>query len=182
MLIRRLLLPAAVAALAARALPQPATGQVALKAKGQVARSRHENINYVAGTCGITQNPGGWDDPKPPTDCGTRLVNYAIQLSPEGAAGTRITPDVLLGENGIREKLGYTNCGLITPSNVVAGSWPAATGRIMAGTTPVRSLFGHQRTFVAKGHEQWDGRQPVQTVSETATTTIDWTLKFTRVR
>src|SRR4051794_27586047 len=92
-----------------------------LKAKGQLNRSRHQSTTYEAGTCGITQKPLDWDEPKPPMDCGTRLINYEVQLGWSGSTGVALTPDVLTGENGIREKLGYDNCNLVTPSNVNAG-------------------------------------------------------------
>lgn len=155
------------------------TGRVALKGKGQVNRSRHQSTTYEAGSCGITQEP--WQDPPQPMDCGTRLVNYDVQLS---VKGTEITPDVLTGENGIREKLGYDNCNLVTPSNVLAGSWPAVSARIKdKNNKPMRDYFGKQRTFTAKGRDAWSASRPVQGGSgeQTATTTIDWTLTFTRV-
>jgi hypothetical protein len=153
-----------------------------LKAKGQVNRSRHQSTTYEAGTCGITQNPLGWDDPRPPMDCGTRLVNYDVQLAWQGGTAVKLTPDVLRGENGVREKLGYDNCGLVTPNNVLEGAWPAATGRITFKGKPMNNYWGKQKTFTATGHESWDARRPVETVTQTSTVTIDWKLTFTRVK
>jgi hypothetical protein len=158
------------------------TGDTALKAKGQVNRSRHQNTTYEAGSCGITAPPLGWDDPKPPTDCGTRLVNYEVQLGWSGSTAVTLAPDVLTGENGIREKLGYDNCTLVTPNNVLAGTWPAATGRITSKGKPMNNYWGTQKTFTATGHESWDARRPVETVTQTANVTIDWKLTFTRVK
>jgi hypothetical protein len=158
------------------------TDRVSLKAKGQVNRSRHQNTTYEAGTCGITAPPLHWDDPKPPMDCGTRLINYDVQFGWEGSTAVKLIPDVLTGENGIREKLGYDNCGLVTPSNVLAGSWPAATGRIVdKRNKPMPNYWGKQKSFTATGHESWDASRPIETVIQTATTTIDWKLTFTRV-
>jgi hypothetical protein len=153
-----------------------------LKAKGQVNRSRHQSTTYEPGTCGITQNPMGWDDPKPPMDCGTRLVNYEVQLGWSGSTAVALTPDVVTGENGIREKLGYTNCSLVTPSNVNAGSWPAATGRISFKGKQMPNYWGKQKTFTATGHDSWTASRPIETVIQTATTTIDWKMTFTRVK
>jgi hypothetical protein len=158
------------------------TGQVSLKGKGQVSRSRHQSTTYEAGSCGITAPPLGWDDPKPPMDCGTRLVDYDVQVAWEGATAVKLTPDVLTGENGVREKLGYDNCGLVTPNNVLEGAWPAATGRIVdKKNRPMPDYWGRQKSFTATGHDSWDARRPVETVTQTATTTIDWKLTFTRV-
>jgi hypothetical protein len=154
-----------------------------MKAKGQVTRSRHQSTTYEAGTCGITQKPLDSDDPKPPMDCGTRLVNYEIQLGWQGSTAVKLSPDVLIGENGIREKLGYDNCNLVTPSNVLAGSWPAATGRIVdTHNKPMADYWGKQKTFTATGHESWSASRPIETVAQAATTTIDWKLTFTRVK
>jgi hypothetical protein len=153
-----------------------------LIAKGQVNRSRHQSTTYEAGACGITQNPLGWDDPKPPMDCGTRLVNYDVQLAWEGGTAVKLTPDVLRGENGVREKLGYDNCTLVTPDNVLEGSWPAVTGRISFKGKPMKDYWGKQKTFTATGHDSWDAQRPIETVIETATTTVDWKLTFTRVK
>lgn len=150
-----------------------------LLAKGEVTRTRTDNTTFGPGTCGVTQ-PYPIDPPK--TDCGTRLVNYEVQLAPAGSSAVRITPDVLAdGQNGIREKTGYDSCALVTPSSVLAGSWPAATGRLMAGGKPARGWFGTQRTLTATGKDRWDGKEPVGGGDRTATTTIEWTLTFTRV-
>jgi hypothetical protein len=124
----------------------------------------------------------GWDDPKPPMDCGTRLVNYEVQLGWSGSTAVALTPDVLTGENGIREKLGYTNCNLVTPSSVNAGSWPAATGHISYKGKPMPNYWGRQKTFTATGHDSWTASRPIETVIQTATTTIDWKMTFTRVK
>src|SRR3954447_13203706 len=122
--------------------PRPHDG---LKAKGQVTRSRHQNTTYEAGTCGITQKPLDWDEPVEPMDCGTRLVNYDIQLSWQGANAVTLNPDVLTGENGIREKLGFKNCTLVTPDTVLAGSWPAAPARITYKNKPMANFWGKQK-------------------------------------
>jgi hypothetical protein len=120
-------------------------------------------------------------DPPPQKDCGTRLVDYDIQLTAFGRA-VEITPDVLSdGENGVREKIGYDNCVLVTPSNVLAGSWPAASGRLMAKGKPVKGWFGDQKTLTATGSESWDAKQAVGGGDRTATTSITWKLTFTRV-
>ena len=151
-----------------------------LRAKGQVTRSRSETRSFTAGTCGVLQEP--IQDPLPPRDCGTRLVNYEVGLTGAGRAVV-ITPDVLSdGQNGIREKLGFDNCYLVTPSNVLAGSWPAASGRITSRGKPLRGYFGHERTFTATGHASWNGKLAVTGGDETSTTTIDWKLTFTRVK
>jgi hypothetical protein len=151
-----------------------------LKAKGQVNRSRTDTRSFTAGTCGVLQEP--WQDPPPKQDCGTRLVNYEVELAGFGRA-VAITPDVLTdGQNGVREKLGYDNCGLVTPNNVLEGAWPAATGRITFKGKPMNNYWGKQKTFTATGHESWDARRPVETVTQTSTVTIDWKLTFTRVK
>jgi hypothetical protein len=149
-----------------------------LRAKGEVTRTRTDNDTFGPGTCGVTQ-PYPIDPPK--TDCGTRLVNYEVQLAPEGSSAVKITPDVLADGNGVREKIGFDNCKLVTPSSVLEGSWPAATGRLIAGGRPVRGWFGLHRTLTAVGKDRWDGKQAVGGGDRTATTTIDWKLTFTRV-
>jgi hypothetical protein len=152
-----------------------------LIAKGQVNRSRHENVSYEAGTCGVTMKPLGWDEPKEPMDCGTRLVNYEVQLGWTGRAAADINPDVLTGENGIREKLGYKNCNLVTPDNVVAGTWPLASGHIMAKNKPVKNFWGTQKELVAVGKDSWDASRMIQSSRQTASVSVDWKLTFTRV-
>jgi hypothetical protein len=158
------------------------TGQTGLKAKGQVNRTRHQSTTYEAGTCGITAPPLDWDDPTPPMDCGGRLLDYDVQLGSSGSAAVKLAPDVLLGEHGVREKVGFDNCTLVTPDNVLAGSWPAAEAQIMYRNKPMRNYWGTQKTFTATGHESWDASRPVETVTQTATVTIDWKLTFTRVK
>jgi hypothetical protein len=151
-----------------------------LVAKGQITRSRTDTTSFTAGTCGVLQEP--WQDPPPKQDCGTRLVNYEVELAGFGRA-VAITPDVLTdGQNGVREKLGYDNCALVTPSNVLAGTWPAATGAIKAKGKALRHYFGRERSFTATAHQSWDGKLAVPGGDETSTTTIDWKLTFTRVR
>jgi hypothetical protein len=150
-----------------------------LRGKGEVSRSRTDTTSFGAGACGVLQEP--MMDPPPQKDCGTRLVNYDIQLSAYGRA-VEITPDVLSdGENGVREKIGYDNCTLVTPSNVLAGSWPAASGRLMAKGKPVKGWFGNQATLTATGKESWDAKEAVGGGDRTATTSITWKLVFTRV-
>jgi hypothetical protein len=153
-----------------------------MKGKGQLTRSRHQSTTYEAGTCGITQKPLDWDEPQPPMDCGTRLVNYDIQLGWTGAKALELAPDVLTGENGIREKLGFDNCNVVTPSNIVAGTWPAAPGRIMFKGKPMKDYWGKQKTFTAAGHLSIPAQRPIETVIQTTNTTIDWKLTFTRVK
>lgn len=150
-----------------------------LAGKGEVTRTRTDTTTYENGSCGVLQEP--WQDPPPAKDCGTRLVNYDIQLAAFGKAATEITPDVLTSGNGVREKLGFDNCGLTTPSNVLAGSWPAATGRLKAKGKPVKGWFGRNAVLTATGKEQWDAKEAVGGGDRTATTTIEWKLTFKRV-
>jgi hypothetical protein len=153
-------------------------GGEGMKAKGEVTRSRTDTHTTGAGTCGVTQP---YPDEPQEKDCGTRLVNYEIQLSATGRA-VAITPDVLAdGQNGIREKTGFDHCGLVTPDSVLAGSWPAASGRLMAKGRPVGGWFGRHGTLTATGKDSWDAKEPVGGGDRTATTSIEWKLTFTRV-
>lgn len=150
-----------------------------LAAKGEVNRSRTDTTSFGAGSCGVTQLP--MMDPPPQKDCGTRLVNYEIQLAATGRA-VEITPDVLSDhQNGIREKIGYDNCVLVTPENVLEGSWPAVGGRLTAKGKPVSGWFGKHRVLVAHGKERFSGKEAVGGGDRTAEVTVDWTLTFTRV-
>lgn len=152
--------------------------QTGLRAKGEVTRTRTDNTTFGPGSCGVTQ-PYPVDPPK--TDCGTRLVNYEVQLAPEGSSAVEFTPDVLTdGQNGIREKIGYDNCKLVTPSNVLEGAWPAASGRLMAAGRPVRGWFGRHKVLTAAGKDSWDAKEAVGGGDRTATTTIEWKITFTR--
>ena len=67
-------------------------------------------------------------------------------------------------------------------ANVLAGAWPAAPGRITSKGKPMPNYWGRQKTFTATGHDSWTASRPVETVTQTATVTIDWKLTFTRVR
>lgn len=150
-----------------------------LKAKGEVNRQRTDTTSFGSGSCGTLQLP--MMDPPAPKDCGTRLVNYDVQLSGSGPS-VEITPDVLTdGENGVREKLGYDNCYLVTPDNQVAGVFPAATGRLMAKGKPVSGWFGKHSVLTAVGHERWEAKEAVGGGDRTATTSVDWKLTFKRV-
>jgi hypothetical protein len=112
------------------------------------------------------------------SNCGTRLVNYEVDLTPQG---NQLAPDVTIGANG-REKTGYDDCELIVPRNYVAGTWPLAKGLIKVSEKKVvPSFFGTQKTLTAKGRDVYEGRLDVggrTTVS--ATVTVEWTAKFTR--
>jgi hypothetical protein len=152
--------------------------QTGLLAKGEVTRTHTDTVTFGAGSCGVTQ-------PYPiepePNDCGTRLVNYEVILSGIGRA-VDITPDVLTdGQNGIREKTGFEHCSLPAVENVPADMWPAASGRLMAKGKPVKGWFGKHDTLTATGKDRWTGKQAVGGGDRTAETTIEWTLKFTRV-
>jgi hypothetical protein len=150
-----------------------------LKAKGEVNRQRTDTTSFGSGSCGTLQLP--MMDPPPKKDCGTRLVNYDVILAATGAA-VAITPDVLSdGENGVREKIGYDNCVLVTPENVLAGSFPAVTGRLMAKGKPVSGWFGRHATMTAVGKERFEGKEAVGGGDRTATVTVDWKLTFKRV-
>lgn len=155
-----------------------------LKAKGQVTRSRTMNTNYTAGTCGVTMKPMGADDPPPiPPDCGTLLVDYDVQLGWSGSRAVELTPDVTTAEHGVREKVSFAQCSLITPRQTTEGAWPVATARPEARRRPIAGWFGRQRTIVAHGRKQYDDRQTFGAGGVyTTTTTIEWKLTFTRVR
>jgi hypothetical protein len=148
-----------------------------LKAKGEVNRQRTDTTSFGSGSCGTLQLP--MMDPPAQKDCGTRLVNYNVQLAGSGPA-VEITPDVLTDENGVREKLGYDNCYLVTPDNQVAGAFPAATGRLMAKGKPVTGWFGKHAVLTAVGHERWEAKEAVGGGDRTAVTTVDWKLTFKR--
>ena len=149
------------------------TGLTGLRAKGERDRHGGYKTTYTAGTCGVG---GGTEDPPRPDDCGTRLVNYEIPLS---ILKGELTPDVLANGNGVREKTDYTACDLVAPKNVLAGSWPAAGGKLSRKT-----LFGSQRSIVVDGHDAWSDKQPTHGGAgvTNAGTTIDWKLTLTRVR
>jgi hypothetical protein len=149
-----------------------------LAAKGEVTRSRTDTTSFGSGSCGTLQLP--MMDPPPQKDCGTRLVNYDISLAATGRA-VEISPDVIADGNGIREKIGYDNCVLVTPENVLAGSWPAVSGRLMAKGRPVGGWFGKHRVLTARGQERFSGKEAVGGGDRTAEVTVDWTLTFTRV-
>jgi hypothetical protein len=152
-----------------------------LLAHGQLSRSHHETPSLGAGTCGVTMKPLDWDDPVAPLDCGTRLLNYEVNLGWNGKAAADITPDVVLGENGIREKTGFDNCPLARPENVPVDSWPPATGHIMSKGKRLPNFWGKQKELVATGRDSWTASTMIQTGKETSTVTIDWKLTFTRV-
>lgn len=137
-----------------------------LDAKGEVARSGGFVSTVTAGTCGV--GPAHPAEPVP-DDCGTRLVNYDVSLNLNKG---ELTPDVLLGENGVREKTGFDTCTLVAPPNVTPGSWPAASGKL-----PTAKLLGARKAFTVKGHDSWTGEVPPSKGS--TTTTIDWQLTFT---
>jgi hypothetical protein len=149
-----------------------------LNAKGELTRSHTDSYTFGAGSCGVTQ-PYPLDPQ--PSDCGTRLVNYEVQLSGIGRA-VDITPDVLAdGRNGIREKTGFEHCSLPAVENVPADMWPVASGRLMAKGKPVKGWFGKHDVLTATGKDRWTGKEAVGGGDRTAETTIEWTLKFTRV-
>lgn len=158
--------------------------QNGMRAKGQVARSYTMNTNYTAGTCGVTMKPLGADDPpvdKP--DCGTLLVDYDVQLGWTGNRALEMTPDVTVGEHGVREKVSFQHCGLIAPRQLQEGTWPASTAKPMARRRPIKDWFGGQRTIVVTGRDRWDDRQTIGAGGVyTTATTIEWKLTFTRVR
>jgi hypothetical protein len=139
----------------------------AVLGKGETMRSGGYRTTYTAGTCGVGPQQ---DDPVPESDCGTRLVEYEIQLSVDRG---EVTPDVLASGNGIREKVGYDHCTLVTPSNILAGSWPAVSGKL-----PDKKLFRAKKAFAVKGHDRAEGKGGVSNLG-TAVTTIDWKLTFT---
>jgi hypothetical protein len=155
-----------------------ASAPSALEGRGWTRRDRTDTVDYTDGTCNTLQLPRGADDPKPPTDCGTRLVNYGIELTPQG---NRLSPDVTIGANG-REKTGYDACALVVPGNYVAGTWPSADGLIKVSQKKVvPSFFGTQKAFAAKGHDVYEGKLDVGgRTTMTATVTVDWTARFTR--
>jgi hypothetical protein len=158
--------------------------QGGMKAKGQVSRSHTMNTNYTAGTCGVTMKPMGADDPpvdKP--DCGTLLVDYDVQLGWTGSRALELTPDVLVAEHGVREKVSFSECDLTAPRQVTEGTWPASTARPEARRRPITGWFGGQKTIVARGRDRWDDRQSFGAGGTyTTTTTIEWKMTFTRVR
>jgi hypothetical protein len=154
------------------------TDDTGLEAKGEVNRSRTDTITWGNGTCGVLQ-PYPLDPIK--YDCGTRLVNYQVQLSGIGRA-VEITPNVLSdGRNGVREKIGYDNCDLTSVDKVPGDQWPPASGRLMAKGKPVKGWFGKHTTLIATGKNRWTGKQAVGGGDRTAETTIEWKLTFTRV-
>jgi hypothetical protein len=148
-----------------------------LVGKGTRVRSRHEATTFTAGSCGVLQEP--MMDPPKPTDCGTRMINYEIQLVNKG---TEITPDVLQSGNGIREKLGFDNCSIPMPENVLEGSWPAVSATLMSKGKPVRSFFGSQETLTATGKWSTDGKRDLEWGGVlTGNVTVNWKLTLTRV-
>jgi hypothetical protein len=151
----------------------------ALEGRGWTRRERTDTVDYTDGTCNTLQLPRGADDPKPPTDCGTRLVNYEIDLTPEG---NTLAPDVTTGANG-REKTGYNACQLIVPRTYVAGTWPLAKAPIkVSEKRVVPSFFGKQKTLTAKGRDVYEDKLDVGGRTTISTTvTVEWTAKFTRV-
>jgi hypothetical protein len=159
--------------------PSEDTGKTGLEAKGEVMRSRYQGTSFTNGTCGTLQLP--MMDPPEKDDCGTRLVKYEVMLSNKGR---EITPDVLAHGNGIREKIGFDHCPLSAPENVLVGSWPAVSGKIMRGRKPVRGYFGSERSFTAKGKWSETATADVQGGAGhvTSTVTVTWTATFTRVR
>jgi hypothetical protein len=146
--------------------------------KGTRVRTRSESTTFEAGSCGTLQPP--MMDPPPPTDCGTRMIKYLIELNPQGM---KLTPDVTMHDNPIREKLDYDNCGLNTVESWVAGTWPAATGRLMSKGKPVRSFFGKQDTLTASGKWSDSGRKELQWGGVmTGSVSITWKLTLKRVK
>lgn len=137
-----------------------------LDGKGEIHRSGGYKTTYTAGSCGVGPQ---YPNPTPESDCGTRLVNYEIQLS---FYKGEITPDVLAHGNGIREKINYDNCTLVTPSNILAGSWPAVSGKLSN-----KKILGAHKPFTVTGHDRAVGKGGVS--GGTSTTTIDWKLTFT---
>jgi hypothetical protein len=161
--------------------------QNGMKAKGQVARSYVMNTNFTAGTCGVTMKPLGWDDPpvdKP--DCGTLLIDFDVQLGNTGLRALELTPDVLVGRHGVREKVGFDHCDLFAPKQTQAGTWPVATGRPEAKQRgrlkPIRGWFDGQKEIVASGRDRYADVQAHSNGTVTTTTTIEWKMTFTRVR
>jgi hypothetical protein len=150
-----------------------------LEARGGTRRDRTDTIDYTNGTCNILQLPRGADEPKPEKDCGTRLVNYEVDLTPQG---NRLAPDVTRGFNG-HEKIGYDNCQLIVPSNYVAWTWPLAKAPIkVSEKRVVPSFFGTQKTLTAKGRDVYEDKLDVGGRTTISTTvTVEWTAQFTRV-
>jgi hypothetical protein len=155
------------------------TGHTGLEAKGEVMRSHYQGSSFTAGTCGTLQLPV--IDPPEKDDCGTRLVKYEVVLSNKGR---EITPDVLAHGNGIREKIDFDNCPVSAPDNILVGSWPPVSGKIMRGRTPVRGYFGSERSFTASGKWSETATADVQGGAGhiTSTVKVKWTATFTRVR
>jgi hypothetical protein len=148
-----------------------------LKAKGTRDRSRTDTVSFDPGSCGTLQEP--MMDPPAPKDCGTRMINYLIELTPEG---TTIHPDVLMHDNGIREKLDYTNCPINSVESWVPGTWPEAEGKLMYKGKPVKSFFGTEDKLVAEGKWSDDGRKEMQWGGVlTGSVSVTWKLTLTRV-
>lgn len=140
------------------------TRQTGVLGKGEIHRSGGYTTSFTAGSCGIDPH----EDPQFPTgDCGTRLVNYAINLV---LARGEVTPEVLPDDNGIREKITFDSCTLETPDNMLAGNWPAVSAKL-----PDKQLLRATKAFTIKGQERWPG--PID--HGTASTTIDWKATFT---
>jgi hypothetical protein len=138
-----------------------------LLGKGEIRRTGGYTTTFTAGTCGLGPQeentfPGG--------DCGTRLVEYLIQIPFHNG---EITPDPMPYGNSLREKIGFDDCLLVTPSNILAGSWPAVSGKLKDV-----KLLRAQRPFTVKGHDVATGSGGASGRG-TATTTMDWTLTFT---
>jgi hypothetical protein len=150
-----------------------------LEARGWTRRDRTDTVDYTNGACNTLELPRGADDPKPPTDCGTRLVNYEIDLTPRGNV---LAPDVTVGANG-REKTGYSDCELVVPRTYVAGTWPQAKAPVkVSEKRVVPSFFGTQKKLTAKGREVFEDRLDVGGRTTISTTvTVEWTARFTRV-
>jgi hypothetical protein len=148
-----------------------------LKAKGTRNRTRTDTVSFDPGSCGTLQEP--MMDPPAPKDCGMRMINYLIELTPEG---TTIHPDVLQHGNGIREKLDYTNCPINSVESWVPGTWPEAEGKLMYKGKPVKSFFGTEDKLVAEGKWSDDGRQEKEWGGVlTGSVSVTWKLTLTRV-
>lgn len=141
------------------------TDSSGLPAKGEITRTGGYSTIYTAGTCGTGPQ---YPNQGPTGDCGTRLLNFEVELH---AYKGELTPDVTLHGNG-REKTGFETCTIVVPENVVALSWPAVSTAL-----PEAKLLGATKAFTVKGHDQLTGKGGVWDASSKVT--IDWTATFT---
>lgn len=148
--------------------------QPGLEVRGVRSRSHDASSGTSGGWC----SPGLTVDPPRPGDCGTRLPTELVHLQHlNGELWFTHTTAPFMA----REKLGYDDCLLITPTDVLSDEFPTAPRKVAE-----KALFGRRRTTLTISGSRTIGPESVPVVNigveRTTSATVSWKLTLKRKR